>query len=120
MEKKIDWDHALDAVGGSSELLGELIEIFFEEYPKLVAGIQAAIESTTLEEIRRFSHTLKGCLRYFGKTKAGELAYELELMGRDGNIDRATEMFGDLQAETESLFPELKAFLASPPPDATV
>ena len=63
MDKKLDWNCALDAVGGSAELLVELVTIFFEEYPKLIDGIRSSIESHDLVELRRFAHTLKGCLR---------------------------------------------------------
>jgi HPt (histidine-containing phosphotransfer) domain-containing protein len=117
MDGKIDWNHARDAVGGSPDLLREIIEIFFDEYPKLIVGLQSSIESGTLVDLRRFAHTLKGCLRYFGETRAGQLSLELEIMGRDGQTERATRVFGDLQIEMGSLLPELKAFVASPSPE---
>lgn len=72
MNAKVDWDYAREAVGGSPELLQELVEIFFAEYPKLITGIQTSIESANLTDLRRFAHTLKGSLRYFGKTGGRE------------------------------------------------
>jgi|CXWL01.1.fsa_nt_gi HPt (histidine-containing phosphotransfer) domain-containing protein len=116
MDGKIDWNHARDAVGGSTDLLREIIEIFFDEYPKLIAGIQSSIESGRLVELRRFAHTLKGCLRYFGETQAGQLSLELEIMGRDGQTERATHVVGQLQTEMESVISELRAFVASQSP----
>jgi len=117
MSGKVDWNHAREAVGGSPDLLLEIIEIFFDEYPKLIAGIQVSIESKAFVELRRFAHTLKGCLRYFGETQAGRLSLELEAMGRDGRIERATKVFGDLQTEMDALLPELRAFVASQSPE---
>lgn len=113
MNGKVDWDYAREAVGGSPELLQELVEIFFEEYPKLVAGIQSSLESETLPDLRRFAHTLKGSLRYFGKTEAGKLSSQLEEMARDEQTDDATEVFSQLQTELASLLPELTAFAES-------
>ena len=113
MDGKVNWNHALEAVGDSPDLLLELIEIFFEEYPKLIAGIQSAIDSEAFVELRRFAHTLKGCLRYFGETQAGHLSLELELMGCDRQIERATEVLRDLQTEMDSLLPELTAYITS-------
>ena len=117
MNGKVDWDYAREAVGDSPELLLELVEIFFTEYPKLITGISTSIQSEHCVDLRRFAHTLKGSLRYFGKTQAGELSHRLELMGRDEQIEGATELFGELQSELDTLLPELTAFAASQPSD---
>jgi len=117
MGGKVDWNHALDAVGGSVELLLEVIEIFFEETPKLIAGIELSIESGECGELRRFAHTLKGSLRYFGETQAGDLSHDLELMGRDEQIERATEVFGELKTEVDALQSELTAYVESQSPE---
>lgn len=117
MNGKVDWEFARDAVGGDSELLFELVEIFFEEYPKLIAGIKSSLESKSYVELRRFAHTLKGCLRYFGKTQAGKLSSQLETMGREKKIESASKLFADLQSELTALLPELREFLASKPPE---
>ena len=117
MDGKIDWDHARNAVGDSDELLLELIDIFFEEYPKMIAGLESSIKSEASVELRRFAHTLKGSLRYFGDTLAGRLAYKLEVMGHNGEIEPAAEVFGQLQTEMDALLSELHAFVASQSPE---
>lgn len=117
MDAKVDWTYARNSVGGSVDLLREIIEIFFEEYPKLIAGIESSIESEAFGDLRRFAHTLKGSLRYFGETKAGQLSSELEVMGQDGQSERATEVFGHLKTEMDAIISELKAFVASPTPE---
>ncbi len=119
MSGKIDWNHACETVGGSSDLLCELIEIFFDEHPKLTTGIRESLDSGQLVDLRRFAHTMKGCLRYFGDTRAGELSLELEAMARDKEIEQAEDIFTELKSELDSLLPELKAFVASQPPNTT-
>ena len=116
MGGKVDWNHARDAVGGNVDLLLEIIDIFFDEYPALIAGIESSIESAALVELRRHAHTLKGCLRYFGQTQAGELSLELELMGRDGQLERAPQALSDLRTELDAVICELKAYVASQSP----
>ena len=118
MGGKIDWNHALQAVGDSVELLLEVIEIYFEESPKLIAGIESSIESKACGDLQRFAHTLKGSLRYFGETQAGELSHELELMGRDEQIERATEVFSQLKTELDVLQSELTAYVVSQSPES--
>lgn len=117
MNGKVDWNFARDSVGGNPELLLELVEIFFEEYPQLVAGLQSSIESKKYIELRRFAHTLKGCLRYFGETQAGELSSQLEVMGRERQIEGALKLFVELQSEMDDVLPELRAFVASQSPE---
>ena len=117
MDGKVDWQYARNAVGGSVDLLCEIIKIFFDEYPKLIAGIESSIESEAPGELRRFAHTLKGSLRYFGETTAGQLSYELEVMGQDGQSERAREVFGQLKTEMDAIISELKAFVASEAPE---
>ena len=116
MSGKIDWNQAYETVGGDQDLLVELIEIFFEEHPKLIAGIRESIDSNALVDLRRFAHTMKGCLRYFGETQAGHLSFELEAMARDNKAGQAEEVFTELKSKLEWLLPELRDFVASQPP----
>ena len=106
----IDWQVGLAATGGRHQLLCELIDIFFSEYPQQLSGIRDAIEDRSGKELRRFAHTLKGCLRYFGDSKAARLAKELEAMGLDENFDNATGLLEELRAEVGRLVPELQDF----------
>ncbi|MEO8495076.1 MAG: Hpt domain-containing protein [Planctomycetota bacterium] len=116
MNGKVNWNYARDVVGDSDELLLELIEIFFEEYPKLMTGIQSSITSGSPDKLRLSAHTLKGTLRYFGETQAGELAFALEVMGRDKQMEGAAEVYGKLQPELDTIVPELRAYQASHAP----
>lgn len=116
----IDWQIALDAVDGRRVLLAELIEIFFEEYPKLLSEIETAIEAESSLNLQRSAHTLKGCLRYFGESRAARLAKQLEDHGRDQKqheeqgqpttFDGCHDVLVELHAATETLIPELKRF----------
>lgn len=110
-EKLIDWQAGLDATGGNEQLLAELIEIFFEEYPKLLTGIRDAIDRGAAKDLQRFAHTLKGSLRYFGDTAAGRLAYELEGMGSSGAFDTAPALLEQLTPAVERLLPELREYV---------
>jgi len=107
---KIDWAVAMEAVGGNEQLLAELIEIFFQEYPKLVGAIQTSIESKVALDLQRAAHTLKGSLRYFGESDAGHIALELETMGRDGDFANATATVQRLQSAAAPLLPQLRDF----------
>jgi HPt (histidine-containing phosphotransfer) domain-containing protein len=117
-QSTIDWQMALDATGGNRALLGELIELLFEEQPKLMQLLEQSLANSAYRDFRRAAHTLKGCLRYFGNTAAGRTARELELLGETGQLESARPILDRLNHELEPLLVELRAFLAqqgSPP-----
>lgn len=99
----VDRAAALDLVGGDEELLREIIGIFFEEYPKLIEGISDAVENQDSRALERFAHNLKGSVSNFGAQSATQAAFDLELMGRKGDIRRAPAVVKVLQSELVSL-----------------
>jgi CheY-like chemotaxis protein len=105
----IDWGEALQAVGGRRELLIELIEMFFEEYPPTLEAARAAVEQGDAKGLQFAAHKLKGCLRYFGRSAAADHALGLETMGRKGELAGARTEFDRLTAEIERLLPDLRA-----------
>ena len=107
----VDWEVGLAATGGKPALLCELIDIFFSEYPEYLVGIREATDQRCGADLRRFAHTLKGCLRYFGESRAATLARELESAGGDECFDDADRLFAELCAEIERLRPELQHYI---------
>ena len=104
----VDWQIALDAVGGRRDLLAELVTIFETEYPVTLSAIRAAIDGRDPSGLQMSSPQLKGCLRYFGRTTASELASTLEDIGRSGQIDGASSKLEPLAAAVQRLLPKLR------------
>jgi CheY-like chemotaxis protein len=90
---------ALDAVGGDSELLRVVMEAALEEAPRCMAAIRKAVTNSDAEALRQAAHKLKGAIRYFGDTSAFNHAFDLEMIGQEGNVSRADETVGDLEKE---------------------
>ena len=99
----VDRAAVLDRVGGDEELLREIIDIFLEEYPSLVAGIRDAVEKKDAGALERSAHNLKGSVSNFGAESATRAAADLELMGRKGEIQRAPVVVEVLELELVSL-----------------
>jgi CheY-like chemotaxis protein/HPt (histidine-containing phosphotransfer) domain-containing protein len=85
----IDWQDALDAVNGDRGTLASVVEAFLEESPKLVRQLRDTLTNSDAAAFRRASHTLKSSLRFFGAHQAADLAWQLELLGKDGELDAA-------------------------------
>ena len=65
-EAAFDRHVALLRVGGDEELLKEIAEIFLEDYPKVLAEIQAALACGDARRLEQSAHTLKGSAGNFG------------------------------------------------------
>ncbi len=108
----IDLSLALKATEGDFELLKDVVDAFFEEYPMLVAQVERALEVGDASVVRRASHTLKGSLRLFGETSAKRSAEQLEEIGTSGNLDGAVPALAILKPSLEELQQQLREAIA--------
>ncbi|MFQ5789057.1 MAG: response regulator, partial [Acidobacteriota bacterium] len=98
------WERVADA-----DLLRELVEIFFEDKPKMLADLESSLSRSDPAAVARAAHRLKGSLQTIGATAASRVAFRLEEMGRDGDLSQAEEAWSALQYEMERLDPELES-----------
>ena len=76
---------ALRSVAGNRELLGEIIEAFQEECPRLTTELAAAIVRGDTAAAHHVAHTLKGALATLGASEGSELAQKLETLAHKGD-----------------------------------
>ena len=114
-DQVFDKEEALDRVGGDMDILKELVEVFFEECPKLMDEIRDAIASSDATALRRAAHTLKGTADIFSAKCVVETALKLETMARDGSLDSVEETWSALEKEISRFQPVLKKLLEPPP-----
>jgi HPt (histidine-containing phosphotransfer) domain-containing protein len=69
------------------DFINELIDAFLDDAPNMIKSIQSALDSRDLESFRRNAHSMKSNANTFGATELGALAEELELMGKENNLD---------------------------------
>ena len=107
-----DADAALAQVGGSAEMLEELVGMFDEEAPKLVANVLQAIEAGDAERVRTAAHGLKGSLSVFAAPAAVAAARSLEELGQGGDLTGVEALQADLENEMGRLQQALARFAA--------
>jgi len=90
-------------LNGDVDLLRELVQIFSQESPHLLENISAAIERGSCEEVRKFSHKLKGSALQFSGSGVATLAASLEQMGEHNKLEGAALVFSDLEREVANL-----------------
>lgn len=79
-------------LGGSPELVHELIALFEEDVPLRLAALKAALEAADATQAMMEAHQLKGALSNMGLVRFAELASRIEAQARDGQMDRAPGM----------------------------
>ncbi len=105
----INWTAALETAGNDEELLDELVGVFLGESTSLLKDIRSGLEAADCPLVRRAAHTLKGSLRLFDAKRGEELAFELESLGQNGNLEGAEEVLDDLESYMARVTVELKA-----------
>jgi HPt (histidine-containing phosphotransfer) domain-containing protein len=105
----VDWDRALRRVGGSKEVLQEVVELFCtHECPRLVQGIRDGLAKRDAAMLERAAHTLKGNVDLFGAERAFDAARSLEESAHNSDFQQAAGMWRTLEQE----LPSLKSALA--------
>ncbi len=97
----------LARLDGDVELLGELVELFLQDCPRLFALMREALAKSDAETFERAAHTLRGAVSTFGAPAAVAGARRLEEMARKGDLAQAAEAVQALEAEIERLKPLL-------------
>jgi CheY-like chemotaxis protein len=105
----VDRDALLDRLGGDSQLLSELIEIYLDQNPSLLAAAQRALQEKNARELARVAHTIKGSAGNFLAHATVETAERLEAFAMEGDFLRARETMSALGREMERLEHALNA-----------
>jgi len=112
----IAYQSALERVGGDESFLGELLALYFEDFPQKIEKLQVAIENKKFELIRKLGHSLKGSSATLSLTFLQEASSQMEMAGGDKDIVKANKSFAFLKQEfkrLEDYLSEKKAKLAN-------
>ena len=85
--------------------------LFFEDTPKLLTEMRAAIDRGDARALERAAHTLKGSISNFGVPSAVAPALCLEQMARAGELAPALAAWEQLQLQVNQLVPALEALV---------
>jgi two-component system sensor histidine kinase/response regulator len=107
-----DRESVLETLGGDEELLGEIVGMFLEDCPRLIADIEEAIVRSDDETVRRLAHTVRGVSGNFGLAAVIESSSRLESTARMGARDDIRQDFEGLRRSIDRAWPLLEAVVA--------
>jgi HPt (histidine-containing phosphotransfer) domain-containing protein len=103
-----DERHALSATGDDPELLREIVTLFLEDCPRMVAALERAPDAAAL---CRAAHTLKGSVAVLGAQALAAAAREVEELARAGDPAVAAAI-ARVREEARRVRPVLERLLA--------
>ena len=104
----LDWQGALEQVGGNEAILAELAGLFVTEYARHLEEMKRAIGHGDSALLRRAAHTLKGSAAVFLANSTVEAALRLEIMAREGDLEDVNDALAALERAADELLPALK------------
>jgi signal transduction histidine kinase/DNA-binding response OmpR family regulator len=98
----------LSRLEGDEQLGSEIIEMFLQEYPKLMDGVRQAAGQRNASLLERAAHTLKGSVGDISAPQAFDAARTLEQMAREGDLEGLDAALMGLEVALQRLAPELR------------
>jgi two-component system sensor histidine kinase/response regulator len=97
---------------GGSEMLSELIAMFFDDARSGIDAMREAVERGDAQTVERAAHTLKGSSGNMGANRMAELCEELQDAGVSGDLTHAPELLEGLEVEFGRVRPALETEVA--------
>lgn len=88
-----------EMMGEDSDALGDLIDGFLTEAPRLLEQIQQALAAGEASVLQRAAHTLKSNAALFGAEALAALCKEVELLAKERALAQVEGMLGQIEQE---------------------
>lgn len=91
-----------------ADFIGQLIDTFLEDAPKLIRELHTALKAEDAETFRRAAHSLKSNAASFGANRLSELARQLEMLGRENKLNDLDDRLRIMEDAYKSVAKELE------------
>lgn len=109
-----DADDFMERMDEDVDLVREVIAIFLEDAPDLMAALETAVAGGQEKAIERAAHTLKGAAANISAIRLQQSAHRLERLFRDGDVpskETVERLAGDIADGYAALTPILQGYL---------
>jgi two-component system sensor histidine kinase/response regulator len=98
-----DREQVLSNLGDDEDLLAQLMVMYSEDEPRLLAEVEAAVKAGDADALHGNAHALKGAVSNFCASRAQAKAQQLERMGRERKLGNASTALAELKHELAAL-----------------
>jgi two-component system sensor histidine kinase/response regulator len=106
-----DWAKALETEDGEEQLLHELVQTFLEESSNQLADLRRAVREADAELVEKTAHSLGGALIYLGMQGVSQRARKLEQIGRERDLEHASEVLAIFETEVCAVAAKMRRIL---------
>lgn len=97
-------------IEGDTELFLTLLQLFEEDWPRIMSSLDKAISQKNLKQIEQMAHRIKGNLRNFYAIDAAAVALAIEEAGRENKLNGIEEQVAQLKIAIEQVQKDLRDF----------
>jgi PAS domain S-box-containing protein len=101
----------LKSMDDDNSFLNEMITVYLEETPPIIADMKKGLETKDRELFIRSAHTLKSSSASVGAMVLSDLSKELEMMGNNGGLKGAQEKTKIVEQEFQLVIKKLSSYL---------
>jgi CheY-like chemotaxis protein len=107
-EPVLDRQQLMDRLGGDEELAREVIDLFRQDLPGVVARIQLALGAREAPSLQAAAHALKGAAGNLSAVSLAAAAKTLESIAQSGDLTDAADAARRIDHEIDRLFSSLE------------
>jgi len=108
----VNWDEALQTVGGDRTLLKDILGAVLCECPTQIELFDGAVHNRDDKTARRAAHTILGNFRMLSATDPMAVAHEVEQLAKEGRFDEISEPASRLREAVDTVLDDVRAYLA--------
>ena len=105
--EQLDRVSLLERVEGDSNLLAEIIHLFIDDAPRLLAAMRGALQLGDMPALERSAHSMKGAASNLSAQFTAAIASHLEASAKAGNALSAQTYLKKLEGAVQRLLPPL-------------
>ncbi len=101
-KKLINWK-ALEDICDDDEVILEIAEAICDDTPEVMDGIIDAIKEGDADNLRFYSHRMKGATATIGAVEISALASTIETAAKAGDVDQAKPFIDELKSNVDAV-----------------
>jgi HPt (histidine-containing phosphotransfer) domain-containing protein len=112
----VDFDQLNAACDGNTDLMRELIDMYFQQAGEIMAALEKAIAEKSVAQVDHFAHKLAGSSLACGFSPVVPPLRQLEHNAKAGHLEGASDFFRHASVQLENVRCQVRDFLAQAPP----
>ena len=115
MSQLFDAKELVERIDHDWDFLTDTVQMLSSDGPSLMGDIRKALDASDAPAVGNKAHTLKGMLSNFCAPTVQASAFEVEKIGKGGDLSAAPQAIKKLGSELDELISALNCFLATRP-----